>query len=316
MIYNPAGKKIFLAGHNGMVGRAVKNSLKNENCEIITASRTELDLTDQAAVNAFLKDKKPDAIIMAAAKVGGIGANMNAPAAFIYDNLVMATNIIHGAHLADIQRILYLGSSCIYPPDAAQPYTPAQLMDGPPEPTNAPYALAKLAGIALCKTYSQQYGRDYIAAIPCNLYGPNDHYDEEESHVIPALIMKIHAAKQKEKTQVVLWGDGTPLREFLYVDDLASALKTLLINGRADAPVNIGSGQEITIFDLARRIAHIIGYDGQIIFDPSRPNGAKRKIMNSAPIRAMGWHPETALDNGLKQAYDDYLNRISESYIA
>ena len=308
MAFNLTGKRIWIAGHTGMVGSALCRALKEKDFEILSVSRAGLDLRDQAATYDWIAKNKPDGIIMAAATVGGIGANMAQPAAFFHDNMAMANNVIHGAYLAGVQKLLYLGSSCIYPREAPQPFTPNSLMSGPLEPSNAPYALAKLGGIQLCQSYSAQYGCDFISALPCNLYGAGDRYDEADSHVIPALIMKAQAAK-KAGTALNIWGDGSPLREFLYVDDLASALILLLEQYSGAAPVNIGSGKEISIKDLAHLITQITGFEGEITHDKNKPNGTPRKLMDSAPMRALGWAPATSLEEGLKRAYQDYLER-------
>ncbi len=308
-------KKIWVAGHNGMVGSAVLRHLTAhyQSCEILTISRNALDLTDQAATNKWLAANKPDVVVLAAAHVGGIGANASEPADFIYKNLAIQNNVIHGAYLAGVEKLLFLGSSCIYPKMAKQPITEEALLTDALEPTNEPYAIAKIAGIKMCDAYRAQYGCDFISAMPCNLYGAGDYYDEHRAHVIPSLIMKLHTAKVQNATSVTLWGTGSPLREFLYVDDLAAGLVHLLENFSDKGPVNIGSGIEISIHDLAHKIAEIVGYDGAVTFDPSKPDGTPRKLMDSSRMNALGWQAKTALEDGLKQAYHDYLNRFDQS---
>lgn len=299
-----------------MVGSAICRALLNHNCEIITANKADLDLRDQHAVNTFMAHQKPDAIILAAAKVGGIKANNDEPADFLYDNLMIESNVIHAAYKNQIQKLLFLGSSCIYPRDAAQPITENTLLTAPLEPTNEAYAIAKIAGIKLCQSYRAQYGCDFISAMPCNLYGQNDYYDAQRSHVIPALIMKIDQAKKSGNTNIKLWGTGTPLREFLYVDDLAHGLLYLLQNYSEAAPINIGSGTEITIAQLARTIGDIIGYKGTITFNPDMPDGTPRKIMDSSKMRAMGWQPQTTLEDGLHKTYEYYCEQESRKHAA
>ena len=299
-----------------MVGSALCRALSHYDCEIITATRSDLDLCYQSAVNAFMADQKPDAIILAAAKVGGIKANKDEPADFLYDNLMIESNVIHAAYKNKTEKLLFLGSSCIYPRNAAQPISEDALLTGPLEPTNEAYAIAKIAGIKLCQFYRAQYGCDFISAMPCNLYGQNDYYDAQRSHVIPALIMKFHQAKNNCDKNIELWGTGTPLREFLYVDDLADGLLHLLQNYSEAAPVNIGSGAEISIADLATTIAAIIGYKGAISFNPEMPDGTPRKVMNSSKMRATGWQPQTTLEDGLRKTYEYYCEQESRKYAA
>lgn len=295
-------KRIWVAGHNGMVGSALARGLRDASCDILTVDRASLDLRDQAATYQWVNAHKPDAIILAAATVGGIEANRTRPAEFLYDNLIIASNVIDAAYRAGVVKLLYLGSSCIYPRLAAQPIPESALLTGPLEPTNEAYAIAKIAGIKLCETYRRQYGCDFISAMPCNLYGPGDRFDPVQSHVIPALVLKISAALATGAHSVTLWGTGTPLREFLYVDDLADALMVLL-HGYSDAEtVNVGSGVEISIHDLAHEIARQLGYGGKIIFDPSMPDGTPRKVLESGKLRALGWAPKTSLADGLAKA--------------
>ena len=296
-------ERLYIAGHNGMVGRALLRALPQDH-QIITASHAELDLRDQAQTLDFLATHKPDAIIMAAATVGGIGDNQARPADYLYDNLMMAAHIIHGAHRNNINRVLYLGSSCIYPRDSAQPIAPEALLTGTLEPTNEAYALAKIAGIKLCQSYRRQYGRSYIAAMPCNLYGPYDRFDAQRSHVIPALMLKMHQAQRDHLSSITLWGSGQPLREFLHVDDLARALLRALRDYDSEAPLNIGSGVECSIHDLAHILAEVTGYQGAIHFNPDQPDGVPRKIVDSRVIRALGWQPDIDLRAGLQDTYD------------
>lgn len=283
--------------------------LSRENCEILTAERRVLDLRDQAAVDSWMKNNKPEIVILAAAKVGGIGANAAYPADFLYDNLMIEANVIHAAWRCDVERLLFLGSSCIYPRETPQPIVENALLSGPLEPTNEAYAIAKIAGIKLCQAYRAQHGCSFIAAMPCNLYGPGDTYDLQNSHVIPALVMKIAAARGGGAPFVDLWGTGAPLREFLHVDDLAEALMVLLARYDETAPVNIGSGAEISIAALAEMIAGILGYQGEIRFNPAHPDGVPRKVMDGARIRAMGWRPRISLEEGLREVCALYERR-------
>ncbi|NQZ13902.1 MAG: GDP-L-fucose synthase [Alphaproteobacteria bacterium] len=310
------GKRIWIAGETGMVGQACLRRLENENCEIISAPHRVLDLTNQADTYQWIADNKPDIIVMAAGKVGGIGANAAEPAAFLHENLVMAQNVIHGAHLANVDRLLYLGSSCIYPKEAQQPIKEEALLSGPLEPTNEGYALAKIAGIKLCQFYSKQYERSYIAAMPTNLYGIYDHFDPEKSHVIPALLLKIHQAKISNAPEVKLWGTGEPLREFLNVDDCADGIIHLLQNYNDEGIVNIGSQDEVSITELASMIADIVGYKGVIDFDSSKPDGTMRKKLDLSKMNALGWQAEMPLKHGLEEAYQWFLENIVEQKAA
>lgn len=302
------GKTIWVAGETGLVGSSIIRNLQVENCKIISAPHDILDLTNQKQTYDWLQNNKPDIIIMAAGKVGGIGANSNNQAEFLNQNLSMAQNVIHGAHLADIDRLLYLGSSCIYPKNAKQPIDENELLSGSLEPTNEGYALAKIAGIKLCQYYYQQYGRAYISAMPTNLYGENDYFDEQKSHVIPSLILKIHKAKINGDKNVKLWGSGTPLREFLYVDDLAEAIIFLIKNYNDKTHMNIGSGDEISIQNLSLMLADIIDYNGEIIFDTNKPDGMMRKLLDSSKINDMGWNSQIDLRSGLTKTYQWFLN--------
>lgn len=306
MSYALRHKRIWVAGETGMVGQAILRQLKGTECTILSAPHSVLDLRDSHATKDWIDAQKPDAIFMAAATVGGIEANRSRPADFLYDNLMISANVIHAAAQARVQKLLYLGSSCIYPREAAQPMTEKALMTGPLEPTNEAYAIAKIAGIKLCRFYRQQYGCDFIAAMPCNLYGPGDTYDEVNSHVIPALIMKIAAAKKARVPEVSLWGSGTPLREFLHVDDLARALIVLMQDYSSRDPVNVGSGDEVSIAALAATIAAAMGYKGRIVFDPAMPDGTPRKVLDNGKIRTLGWNPEISLKDGLRDVINLY----------
>jgi GDP-L-fucose synthase len=310
---NLEGQKIWVAGETGLVGRAVLRRLEQENCEILSAPHSVLDLTNQAQTYAWLQQHKPDVVVMVAGLVGGIGANNQNQAEFLFQNLYMAQNVIHGAFQAGVKNLLYLGSSCIYPKVAEQPIQESALLTGALEPTNEGYALAKIAGLKLCQYYHQQYDVNYISAMPTNLYGPYDHFDTEKSHVIPALILKIHQAKIEEKNSVTLWGTGKPLREFLYVDDLADGLIHILKNHSDPKPINIGSGEEISIKDLALKISKVVGYEGQIEFDEKKPDGTPRKLLDNAKINNLGWQAKTPLDKGLQQTYQWFLANFPHS---
>lgn len=302
-------RRIWVAGHRGLVGASLVRYFRDHypQCEILTASRDTLDLRRQDETERWIAHNKPDAIILAAATVGGIGANAARPADFLYDNLAIATNVIHAAAVQNVGKLLFLGSSCIYPRDCAQPIAEESLLSGALEPSNEWYAIAKIAGLKLCQAYRRQGGHDFIAAMPCNLYGPGDRFDLEQSHVIPALMMRFDHARRTGDSCVTLWGTGRPLREFLYIDDLADALVTLLANYSGEGPVNIGAGAEISIADLAVKIAHVTGYNGRIEWDSSKPDGTSRKIMDSSRMRALDWAPQTALDDGLATAWDWYV---------
>lgn len=309
MVYDLSGKRIWVAGHRGMVGGAVVRRLASEPCEVITAGRDVVDLVDQAAVKAWMAANRPDAIVLAAAKVGGIKANSDFPVDFLYQNLMIEANILQSAHEADVERVLFLGSSCIYPKLAPQPIPEEALMTGPLEPTNEWYAIAKIAGIKLTQAYRSQYGRDWISAMPTNLYGPGDNYDLNTSHVLPALLRKFHEAKVSGAEEVVVWGSGTPLREFLHCDDLADALVFLLKEYSGYEHVNVGSGVEVTIRELAETIAEVVGYRARLSFDATQPDGTPRKLMNSGRLHAMGWNGARSLKEGIANAYADFLTR-------
>lgn len=307
MSYNLAGKKVFVAGHRGMVGSAIVRRLALEQCEVLTAGRAELDLMDQAAVRAWFAANRPDAVFLAAAKVGGILANDSYPADFLYDNLMIETNVIEAAHRSDVEKLMFLGSSCIYPKFAPQPISEDALLTGPLEPTNEWYAVAKIAGIKLCQAYRRQHGRDYISGMPTNLYGPGDNFDLQSSHVLPALIRKAHEAKLAGDLTLTIWGSGTPLREFLHVDDCADACVFLMKTYSDDSHVNVGSGEEVTIRDLAGLVASAVGFEGEVATDPSKPDGTPRKLMDSGRLRGMGWVPAVELAGGIASTYEWFL---------
>ena len=310
-------KKIFVAGHNGMVGSAICRKLeKKPEVDVITRTRSKLDLIDQKSVFEFMKFERPDEVILAAAKVGGIHANNNYPAEFIYENLQIQNNVIHAAHLNNIQKLLFLGSSCIYPKFAKQPIQEDTLLTGDLEPTNEPYAIAKIAGIKMCESYNRQYGRDYRAVMPTNLYGPGDNYHPENSHVVPALISRFHKAKINREKEVVIWGSGTPKREFLYVDDMADAslfvhnLDKLIYGKKIDSMqshINVGTGIDVTIKELAEIIKDVVGFSGKLAFDNSKPDGTPRKLLDIKILTDLGWKAYTNLAEGLKLTYSDLI---------
>jgi GDP-L-fucose synthase len=307
--YNLKGKRVYVAGHRGMAGSAITRRLQSEDCEIIAATSKELDLRDQAATHRFLKDKKPQAVFLAAAKVGGILANDTMPVEFLQDNLLIAANVIGGAHLAGVEKLQFLGSSCIYPREAKQPMREDALLTGPLEPTNEWYAVAKIAGIKLCDAYRREHGADYISVMPTNLYGVSDNYHPEHSHVPAALIRRFHEAKEKNAPSVVVWGTGKPKREFLFADDFADACVFAMKNWSAAGFVNIGTGEDLTIAEFAKLIAEVVGYKGKIEFDTSRPDGAPRKLLDVSKMSALGWKAKTPLREGLKAAYADFLQK-------
>jgi nucleoside-diphosphate-sugar epimerase len=303
---------IFLAGHRGMVGQAIHRRLQAEGAEVLTADRAELDLRDGAAVGAFLAQHRPSQVILAAAKVGGIHANNTYPADFLFDNLAIQNSVIQGAFAAGVQQLLFLGSSCIYPRDAAQPMKEDALLTGPLEPTNEPYALAKIAGIKLCESYNRQHGTDYRAVMPTNLYGPFDNFHPENSHVLPALLRRFHEAKLAKAPEVVVWGSGTPMREFLHVDDMAEASLHVLRLDRAayeahtqpmQRHVNVGTGVDVTIRELAEQVAAVVGYEGQLTFDASKPDGTPRKLLDVSLLAQLGWRAHIGLREGLAETY-------------
>jgi GDP-L-fucose synthase len=297
--------KIYVTGHRGMVGSALVRRLQALGySNLVTRTHAELDLLDQRSVHAFLADERPDYIFIAAAKVGGIQANNLYRADFLYQNLLIEANLIHGAHLAGVQRLMFLGSSCIYPRDCPQPIREDHLLTGPLEPTNEPYAIAKIAGIKLAESYNRQHGRQYVSVMPTNLYGPNDNYDLANSHVLPALLRKAHEAKQRGDAEYVVWGTGTPMREFLHVDDLADACVHLMRSGYDGPLVNIGTGTDVTIRELAETVMDVVGFQGRIVFDASKPDGTPRKLLDVSRLASLGWTARIALREGIRLAYE------------
>ena len=304
--------RIFVAGHRGLVGSAIWHELQRQGCaNLIGRSHAELDLLDGAAVTRFYAETRPELVVIAAAKVGGIHANNTQPAEFLFNNLQIQNHLIHGAWRAGVKKLLFLGSSCIYPKHAPQPMKEEHLLTGPLEPTNEWYAVAKIAGIKMCQAYRRQYGCDFISAMPTNMYGPNDNYDPLGSHVLPALIRKFHEAKVAGRAEVVCWGTGSPRREFLYSDDLAGACVFLLRNYSEEQFINIGSGSETTIRELSELIGRIIGFTGKIVWDTSKPDGTPRKLMDSSRLFALGWRPKVGLEEGIRLAYADFLKRFA-----
>jgi GDP-L-fucose synthase len=301
-----ADKRVYVAGHKGMVGSALVRRLARENCQIVIADRS-LDLRDQRAVREWFDAHRPEVVLVAAAKVGGILANDSLPATFLYDNLMIEANIVEAARVVAVEKLLLLGSSCIYPKFAEQPISEDALLTGPLEPTNEWYAVAKIAGIKLCQAYRRQYGCNFISAMPTNLYGPEDNFDLASSHVLPALIRKAHEAKRLDERSMTVWGSGKPRREFLHVDDLADACVHLLKVYEAEAPINVGSGTDVTIAELARMVTNAVGFGGSIEFDTSKPDGTPRKLMDGSRIAALGWQPTIALDTGIAETYRSFL---------
>lgn len=312
-LFDLQGRRVYVAGHRGMVGSAVVRRLQDERCTILTASRGELDLKDQAEVRAWFGVNKPDVVVLAAAKVGGILANDTFPADFLYDNLVIETNVIEAAYSHNVEKLLFLGSSCIYPKFAPQPIEENSLLTGLLEPTNEWYAIAKIAGIKLCQAYRRQHGADFISAMPTNLYGPGDNYDLKSSHVIPALLRKVHEAKYSRSSSVEIWGTGAPRREFMHVDDLADACIFLIKNYSDSEHVNLGVGVDLPIIELARIVCDVVGFEGIITKDATKPDGTPRKLMSSEKIGAMGWKPKIALAEGLSDAYEHYLASLANT---
>jgi GDP-L-fucose synthase len=302
-----SGKSVWVAGHKGMVGSAIVRRLAKENCTILTADRAELDLLDQKSVEAWVAHMRPDVIFLAAARVGGIFANDKWPAEFLYQNIAIQTNIIHAAHCNDVPNLLFLGSSCIYPKFADQPIVEESLLTGALEPTNEWYAVAKIAGLKMAQAYQKQYGRNYISAMPTNLYGPGDNFNLESSHVLPALLRKAHEAKIEKSESITIWGSGSPRREFLHVDDCADACVFLMKNYSQDTHVNVGSGSDISIYELATQVCDVVGFNGKIERDPTKPDGTPRKLMSTAKIRALGWQPEIGLKVGISSTYEWFL---------
>ncbi|HEX4410999.1 MAG TPA: GDP-L-fucose synthase [Xanthobacteraceae bacterium] len=311
VIFDFAGKRVFVAGHAGMAGSAIVRRLQGENCNIVTAARCDLDLRQSDAVDRFMAQAKPDAIFVAAGKVGGIRANSTFPADFIADNIAIVLNIIRAAHRCSVKKLLYLGSSCIYPRQAQQPMTPDLLLSGELEPTNQWYAIAKIAGIKLCQAFRLQHGADFISVMPTNLYGPGDNYHPDDSHVPAALMRRFHEAKLAHAPCVTVWGTGTPRREFLAVDDLADACVFVMKRYSDLDFINIGSGVDTTIAEFAHLIADVVGYRGQFEFDTSRPDGSQQKLLNVSHINLLGWRARTPLREGLTQMYGDFLTRYT-----
>jgi GDP-L-fucose synthase len=322
-------QRVFVAGHRGLVGAAIVRRLNSAGCDnLLLRSRAELDLMDEAATRAFFKRERPDTVVLAAARVGGIAANQAYPAEFIHENLAIQTSVIHAAHLCGVKRLLFLGSSCIYPKHAPQPIPESALLSGPLEPTNRPYALAKIAGIEMCWSYNRQYGTKFLGVMPTNLYGPGDNHHPQNGHVIPALLRRFHEAKERGDASVTVWGSGTPRREFMYVDDLADACVFLLdlpeagfasllgsdeaLSGRFEPPlINVGTGQDVTIRELATLVARSVGYPGDVVFDPSQPDGTPRKLLDVSRLARLGWKARTSLSDGLKRAYADFNERCA-----
>lgn len=301
------GKRVWVAGHRGMVGAALCRRLAREDCEIVTVGRETVDLVRQGAVEDWMRRARPDAVFVAAARVGGILANVESPASFLYDNLMIEANIVAAARQTGVEKLLFLGSSCIYPRLAPQPIVEDALLTGPLEPTNEWYAVAKIAGIKLCQAFRRQYGCDFVSAMPTNLYGPGDNYDLAAGHVVPALLRKAHEAKLRGAAELEVWGSGTPRREFLHVDDCADALVLIMRRYSAQEHINVGSGADVSILELARLIAEVVGFTGTIMLDPSKPDGTPRKLMSGARLAALGWRPRIGLKAGLADAYRAFL---------
>lgn len=311
-----SSSKIFVAGHQGLVGSALMRQLREKGYEnLLTKTRKELNLLDQHAVSAFIKEAKPDCIFLAAAKVGGIHANNIYPADFIYQNLLIETNLIHAAYSAQVSQLVFLGSSCIYPRECPQPIKEEYLLTGPLEPTNEPYAIAKIAGIKLCESYNRQYGTQYLSVMPTNLYGPHDNFDLQNSHVLPALLRKMHEAKNRGDKEVVVWGTGTPRREFLFVDDLADACIYLAEKGVVGGPINIGVGEDVSIRELAEIIRQQVGFQGGLTFDTSKPDGTPRKLLDVSRLAGHGWRAQTSLEKGIALTYQWFLQHQQDARI-
>ncbi|MBY5419578.1 GDP-L-fucose synthase family protein [Rhizobium leguminosarum] len=307
VIYSLAGKRVYVAGHRGMVGSAIVRRLASEGCEILTATRAEVDLRRQDQVEAWMNKHRPDAVFLAAARVGGILANATYPADFLYDNLILQANVIHAAHGTHVEKLMFLGSSCIYPKFADQPIVEDSLLTGSLEPTNEWYAIAKIAGLKLCQAYRKQHGRDFISAMPTNLYGPGDNFDLGSSHVMPALIRKTHEAKINRQQEICVWGTGTPRREFLHVDDCADACLHLMKTYSAESHVNVGCGEDVTILELAYLVSKIVGFEGKITRDLTKPDGTPRKLLSVDKLRTLGWSPKISLEEGIADAYRSFL---------
>ncbi|ODA68674.1 GDP-L-fucose synthase [Methyloligella halotolerans] len=315
-IYKLTGKRVWVAGHRGMVGSAIVRRLETEGCEVLTVGRDRVDLRDQAAVRNWMAAEKPDAVFLAAARVGGILANDTYPADFIYDNLIIEANIIEASFREAVEKLLFLGSSCIYPKLAPQPMTEEALLTGPLEPTNEWYAIAKIAGIKLCQAYRKQHGADFISAMPTNLYGPGDNFDLEKSHVIPALLRKAHEAARSRAASLTVWGTGSPRREFLHVDDAADAMVSLMKNYSGASHVNVGYGEDVTILELTELVSDIVGFQGEVVTDPSKPDGTPRKLMDVSKLFDTGWRPRYTLREGLEQTYGWFCENIETARLS
>lgn len=309
-MYDLVGKRVWVAGHRGMVGSALVRRLQREQCEVITADRNSVDLIDQAAIRRWMAQERPDAVILAAAKVGGILANDRYPADFLYDNLMIAANVTEAAYRHSVEKLLFLGSSCIYPKFADQPILEESLLTGSLEPTNQWYAIAKIAGVKLCQAYRRQHGADFISAMPTNLYGAGDNFDLSSSHVLPALIRKTHEAKVRCDASIEIWGTGTPRREFLHVDDCADACVHLIKSYSDDMHLNIGCGEDVTILELAQLVCEVVGFGGSIRRDETKPDGTPRKLMSTSRLNAQGWRPSIGLREGIASTYDWYLRQV------
>lgn len=308
------GSRIILAGHRGLVGSAIGRRLAADGyAHVITRSRAELDLTEQAAVRAFFADVRPEYVFLAAARVGGIHANSSKPAEFVFENLAIQTNVIDAAWRAGVQKLLFLGSSCIYPREAPQPMTEAHLLTGPLEPTNEPYAVAKIAGITMCRSYRRQYGFDAISLMPTNLYGPGDNFDLEDSHMLPALIRKAHEAGLAGERELPVWGSGRPRRELMHVDDLADAALFAMRNYSSDEILNVGTGEDLSVREIAETVARVVGFEGALVFDSSRPDGAPRKLLDVSRINALGWRARIGLEDGVRSTYVWYLDHLRDA---
>lgn len=310
-VYDLTGKRVLVCGHRGMVGSAIVRRLAREACTVLTVPRVSLDLRRQSAVETFMEDARPDVVVLAAATVGGIHANMTRPADFILDNLMIQTNVLDAAWRAGVEKFLFLGTSCIYPREAEVPISEEALLTGPLEKTNEPYAIAKIAGLRAAQALRRQHGFDAITAMPCNLYGPYDSFEPEKSHVMAALLRRFHDARLSGATEAVVWGSGRPRREFLFIDDLADACVFLLRRYSAEAPVNVGTGEDQSIAEIARMVARVTGFEGALTFDTSQPDGTARKLTDSSRMSALGWRPLTSLEDGLRQTYDWFLESIA-----